>query len=584
MTPVYRIQVDPLRHELHVELTIEGPHAEGTVYVETPTWVPGDYEFATYGRDVFAIDARDQRTGEHLPVRRVGWQGYEISGCRGTVVVAYTASCTSTDFSEASGTVRDHYAVLLGPRYLLVAASPGPCRLVLDVPEGWPVHCASGGRRVDDHEWEFPSYEILLDTPIVTGNFDSISRDVAGTPFHHLFLNRGVGSAGEARFVDDVVKLAVEYHTMFGSFPFQDYTYVFSLDPRDDWGLEHLTSTMIGLGPAVFVDADQAGIGVRTCAHELFHAWNVRRLRPATLGELDFRRGSFTEGLWVAEGFTRYYEFLTCTRTGLYSPGQFFSSVVNYFRHLVAFPAYDRVSPVDASSATYLNHEKYPGRPNSAIDYYDAGMLLAFDLDVALRAAGDSLDAAFQAFYEAFVGRGAGWTLADLSGLLERRLPGLGELVIREATEPAALSVVERLAELGFRIGYEDVAYLGLVMQDDSGPAIYGVLDTSPAGASGIANEDIVTAVDGSPFALEALRWAVAHQSVVTLDVLRGNVSSCYGIPVGRRTQITSLAWEGDATQARRIARWLKADFTPSHGESIPLDFYENFHGVETVI
>ena len=408
---------------------------------------------------------------------------------------------------------------------------------------------------------------------------------MADTPFHHIFLNRSVGSdSGQEPFVDELQKLAAEYHKMFGSFPFDDYTYIFSLDPRDGWGLEHLTSTMIGLGPSVFVDADQTGIGVRTCAHELFHAWNVRRLRPATLGELDFRQGNFADGLWLAEGFTRYYEFLTCTRTGLYSPSQFFSSVVNYFRHLTAIPAYDRVSPVDASLASYLNHEKYPGRSNSAIDYYDAGMLIAFDLDVALRAGGDSLDAAFRAFYEAHAGRGAGWTLADLHSMLERRVSGVGDQLMREANEPGALSVLERLSAIGFRVDLEDAPYLGLIMQDNRGPAIYSVLDTSPAGVGGVANEDIVTAVDGAAFTLQTLRWAVAHQPALILDVLRGNSSLRYQIPVGRRTQISTLTWEGGASQGRRIAEWLQRDFSPQGGDQIPLDFYENFHGVETVI
>ena len=98
------------------------------------------------------------------------------------------------------------------------------------------------------------------------GRFYRVSRQVADTPFHHIFLNRSVGSdSGQEPFVDELQKLAAEYHKMFGSFPFDDYTYIFSLDPRDGWGLEHLTSTMIGLGPSVFVDADQTGIGVRTC-------------------------------------------------------------------------------------------------------------------------------------------------------------------------------------------------------------------------------------------------------------------------------------------------------------------------------
>ena len=82
--------------------------------------------------------------------------------------------------------------------------------------------------------------------------------------------------------------------------------------------------------------------------------------------------------------------------------------------------------------------------------------------------------------------------------------------------------MIERLSAIGFRVDLEDAPYLGLIMQDNRGPAIYSVLDTSPAGVGGVANEDIVTAVDGAAFTLQTLRWAVAHQPALILDVLRG--------------------------------------------------------------
>src|SRR5690606_24970521 len=145
-------------------------------------------------------------------------------------------------------------------------------------------------------------------------------------------------------------------------------------------------------------DQGQFATGIRVCAHELFHAWNVRRLRPAPLGQLahHLEDGSFTEGSWLAEGFTRYYELLLSARVGAYNPDPFFSAVAGYDHHLSAQPAYQRVSATDSSLATYLNHAKYPGRVNNSIDYYDKGMLIAFALDVQLRGRGQSLDSAFR--------------------------------------------------------------------------------------------------------------------------------------------------------------------------------------------
>src|SRR5262249_8399791 len=147
---------------------------------------------------------------------------------------------------------------------------------------------------------------------------------------------------------------------------------------------------------------------MRVGGHELLHAWNVKRLKPKPIVNLDLSQGSFTDGLWVAEGFTRYYEFLLAVRAREMTPERFFSNVVNYWRHLTMRPAYARTSVADSSRATFLNHHRYPGAWNSSIDYYDAGMLVAFDIDAVLRRAKtpSSLDAAFVAFYTQFLESG----------------------------------------------------------------------------------------------------------------------------------------------------------------------------------
>jgi predicted metalloprotease with PDZ domain len=584
----YRVRVVPSRHEIEVAMTVEAPLADGTVRLATPTWVPGDYSFVAFGRDVFDVRATAADTGDRLVVRRDGWQAYRAEGATGPVRIEYTAYCSSWALSEACGILGDRTGVLTGARYLYVPAAGGAVTVTYELPDGWALHHPSGARKVSELTWEYPSYEILLDTPVVMGAFELITREVRGTPFHHVFFDRPEGfDARVEEFVHQVDAVAAYYHEVFGSFPFENYTFICASNPNADWGLEHLTSTMVGTGPGVFTDTDQHDTAVRACAHELFHAWNVRRLRPAPLDRLDLQNGSFTEGLWLAEGFTRYYEFLSLTRTRVYSAEQFLSCVVNYYRHLVALPAYGRVSAIDASLATFLNHDDpYPGRVNDAIDYYASGMLIAFSLDATLRGEvpASSLDDAFAAFYRAYVGRGLGYTIADVGAFLDGIRGGLGEHVTRQAAEPGGLALVDELGRIGFTIEQETVSYLGLVMQNDTGPRIYGVLDTSPAGESGIAPEDVVTVVNGFAFELGALKWAAANEPTVTIQVLRGNQSLTYTIPVGQRTQIGKLVWTGSDEQAARIAMWLSQPFAPAPSYELPLDFYENFHGVETVI
>ncbi len=593
----YRVAIDPQRHELAVEVHLAGEFASGDeLLLETPTWVPGDYNFAQYARDIFAVEATDTRTGRPLRVTRAGWQGFCVHEPTGDIHVAYRAYAFEPDFGEASGILDNTFAVLMGNRYLYSRQHLGACRVRYEIPEPWvqDIHHPSGARRIDDTTWEYPSYEILLDTPVVIGQFDKIERSVGGTPIYSVFVDRGVGFDDEVeRFVDDLEKVAVYFHEMYGSFPFEDYSFVMSLNPQNEWGLEHLTSTMCGLGPDVFADETTYQQGVRVCAHELFHAWNVRRLRSAPLLQLQHQleEGSFTEGLWVAEGFTRYYEFLTCTATGVYTAEEFFSNVVGYYEHLVIRPAYERVSSIDSSLTTYLNHNpKYPGRVNNCVDYYDKGMVIAFGVDASLRLSdeGTDLNRAFSEFYRRFVkwpidgSDYAGYTTADVLEFFDRILPGLGERLDREVNHPGGLDTVDLLRRLGFEVELSEVPYLGIVVNGDDVTTVFDLLDDSPAGRSGLAPQDVITHVNGFQLTAAALRWAASHRHPVKLDVTRGHRALSFTIEPGSRTAIQKLVWKGDEDQRQRMIDWLgKFDMQP--GDRVSLDIYENFHGIETV-
>ncbi|MFZ0227390.1 MAG: hypothetical protein WAL41_10695, partial [Mycobacterium sp.] len=240
----YRVTVLPHHHELDVTMTVP-PGAGGTpLRLGTPTWVPGDYTFSPYGRDVFAVTATDELSGAPLAVAREGWQGYVIQHRSGPLVISHRAYCSSWEFSEACGILGDRAGVLTGARYLFVGDYDGPCHVTYQLPEGWALHHPSGARQVDAFTWEYPSYLILLDTPVCMGGFEMATSEICGTAFHHVFIDGGVGAAQSRQEVTDPVDAAAaRYHQIFESFPFEDYTFVYSCNPKAEWGLEHLTST-----------------------------------------------------------------------------------------------------------------------------------------------------------------------------------------------------------------------------------------------------------------------------------------------------------------------------------------------------
>jgi len=130
----------------------------------------------------------------------------------------------------------------------------------------------------------------------------------------------------------------------------------------------------------------------------------------------------------------------------------------------------------------------------------------------------------------------------------------------------------------------ETLQYLGLMFLDSEGPEIYNVLDTSPAAVAGLAPGDVITRIDGYPYSFKALGWVAANSRTTTLEVLRGHRSLRYTIAPAQRSRVAALVWRGTPQQAGAIRAWLKADFEPAAGQSLAVDFYENFHGIETVV
>jgi len=581
----YTVEVEPRRHQLRLTLDLDDLPA-GTLRLAVPTWVPGAYAFLRYGRDVLSLGATDATSGSPLALSREGWSGWRIEGVRGAVRVQAQLNAWDPGTSELAGLVEERWALLLATRYPFAPAHPGECEVEYRLPEGWPLHHPSGAIQLGPRLFRYQSHASLMDAPIVVGEATHVTRTVRGTPFHVLFLSLPVGYEEEGTgFLDALVRVAESCHDVFGSFPFADYTFIFATSAEFHWGMEHASSTLVTLDPEVFIQRGRPLHVLRVCAHELFHAWNGTRLKAAPLGAPDLVGGSFPDGLWLTEGFTRYYEFLLMARAGHLQPWDVVGNLVNYHRHLQMRPAWARVSPEDSSRAAFLNHHRFPGAVNGSLDYYDQGMLIAFDVDAVLHASGDSLDAAMRDFYAEWVGRGAGYTSEDVLKFFSARLPEAGAVAARGAREPGALKTLESLRLFGFEHEMEEVGYLGVVLDGESGPRLSDVADASPAGEAGLAAGDELVAVEGRPFRLNVLRFCLERRREVSLTVRRGERTWSVVVPVGRRSEVSGVKWVGTDAQAERLRQWLgMPTLVLRPGRRFPSGAHDNFHGIQTVL
>jgi len=198
---------------------------------------------------------------------------------------------------------------------------------------------------------------------------------------------------------------------IFGNAPYKDYTYIF-VGGRGG-GLEHLNSTTIGVTTETLARNPRAAETVS--AHEFFHAWNVKRIRPVELGPFDYEREVRTVNLWVSEGVTDYYTDVILVRAGLDSPADFargFGAAIGKHR---GNPARLLISPERASWTTWDSAAVNDGY---TISYYLQGQLLGFLLDLAIRDSTDnakSLDDVMRYLFDHYAGE-RGFTSEDLRG------------------------------------------------------------------------------------------------------------------------------------------------------------------------
>jgi predicted metalloprotease with PDZ domain len=257
-----------------------------------------------------------------------------------------------------------------------------PARVTFQVPAGWRVATGLAPTTMDSATYTAPTYDVLIDSPVLLGKFLTYQFSAAGTP-HRAVVDLGGGRAYEPGvFVDMLRRISTTTIGIFGTAPYKDYTYIY-VGGRGG-GLEHLNSTTIGVTTETLARNPRGAESVS--AHEFFHAWNVKRIRPAELGPFDYEHQVRTVNLWWSEGVTDYYADVILARAGLDSPGDFARGLATSIGNYRSNPARLLISP-ERSSWTVWDSPAV--NSSNVISYYLQGELLGFLLDLAIR---DSTD------------------------------------------------------------------------------------------------------------------------------------------------------------------------------------------------
>ncbi len=400
---------NPVRYELKFErpnshlldVTIHADALTGTsVDFAIPDWAPGSYYIENYSANVQRFRAHSA-AGQELTWRKTDSQTWriELAGAK-SVTVEYQVYANTLQNNIAQ--YNERHAFIGGPSLwmYLVGGKDRPTTLSIAAPDGWRV--ATGMDHTSATTFQSVNYDTFADCPLEISDFAEKDFEVLGTKYH-VIVHDVMGQKDFAKFADDLQKVVAQEVAMFQPVagtsgqgaPFKEYYFIFHVWPKTGGGLEHLNSTQIDFAadwdstePAPrFVNAYDLKLYVS--AHEFFHAWNVKRLRPLPLGPFDYSQMVHTPSLWISEGLTSYYGALALVHAGLITPEQYLDVISQLITRFEAYPGRSERSIEDTSWDTWFPREGVIHQDNNLLNtwysYYDGGQIMGHILDFAIR-------------------------------------------------------------------------------------------------------------------------------------------------------------------------------------------------------
>ena len=378
---LYSVTVPDDRSAYLVEVQIDRPPNPSRLVI--PNWAPGAYRLMDAWENIRGLDAVTA-AGDPLPVRRDSPNSWLIdTHGSARITVRYTAGLADSVAWRRPNNrwfLRASSGVVDGPRTFMYLDGwkLAPARLTFELPRGWRIATGLAPANKDSTIFAAPNYDVLIDSPVLLGTFLTYSFTAGATP-HRAVVDLGGGRAyAPTTFVDMLRRISATAIGIFGSAPYHDYTFIF-VGGRGG-GLEHLNSTTIGVTTETLARNPRAARSVS--AHEFFHAWNVKRIRPVELGPFDYEHEVRTVNLWWSEGVTDYYADVILARSGLEGPAEFAQGLATSIGNHHGNPARLLVSPERSSWTAWDSPAVNKG---DVISYYLQGEVLGFLLDLAIR-------------------------------------------------------------------------------------------------------------------------------------------------------------------------------------------------------
>jgi predicted metalloprotease with PDZ domain len=575
-TITYRVSLArPEQHIFHVTMVV--PKVSGDLTLQMPAW-NALYQIRDFSHHVQQVEAFAEGSGglaentKLLRAEKIDKQTWRIAGEDSRIRDITIRYAAYWDDPGPFGTQLNASHAFINPAMILmyVPNRRGEEAMVTfgGVPDGWrwitsaPVVLQPAGP-AETPGTLVSSYDQLTDSPVEIGKFDEFA--LPGFPNIRVVVHGD--NWDRARMQDELTRICKYELTLMGGAPFKNYTFLYHIGKAaagSGGGMEHADST------AISIPSDQFLASVS--AHEFFHLWNVKRIRPASLDPVDYTKEQYTRALWFAEGVTSTYASYTLERTGIWKKQQFYDDLAGQISELERRPANRWQSAEQSSLDAWL--EKYPlyNQPDFSVSYYTKGQILGVLLDLLIRDRTDgakSLDDVMRAMNTDFAGRNRPYRDSlDIRLTAERVAGGSFEDFFAKyvaAAEPLPCEQELALAGLELRRMERKRPVLGFYYERDAA-GNYFVRDVEPgsgAAEAGLQPNDSILAWDGAEPPRRAERWLRERQpgETLRLKVRRSGNELELQIRLGEAGELYfEIAESARATaKARRIREgWLR--------------------------
>ncbi len=550
----------PEQHLFHVTMTI--PDVSGEVTVQIPAW-NALYQIRDFSSHIERVEAF--AGSAKAPTEKLDKETWRVTG-QGTITIRYA---TYWDETGPFGTQLNGEHAFINPAMILLYVPERrgeDVQLALpDVPGAWNVASAAhvtgalpGAAR--SFVLDAKSYDALADAPVEIGNFKEFS--IPGLPADIRAVVHGDGWS-QKKIESDLSRICNYELKLMGGAPFEHYVFILHIGKGSGGGgMEHANSTAIG------IPSDEYLAGV--AAHEFFHLWNVKRIRPATLEPVDFTKEQYTRALWFAEGVTSTYGSYTLVRTGIWNKERFYEDLGEQIGELESRPA-DRWQSAEQSSLdAWLEKYSLYNSPDESVSYYTKGQVLGDLLDILIRDRTNnakSLDDVLRGLNTDFAKQGKTYRDSlDIRLEAEKVAGGSFEAFFHDyvaAAEPLPYQQILALASLELRTEEHKRAVLGFTPErgSDGTITVRAVDDGSPAAGAGLRAGDLVLSWNGSDVPRSLGRWVRERQpgEAVKLRVRREEKEQSLQFQLGEEKEVLYQVVEDSraSEKARRIREGL---------------------------